>query len=98
MLASKLKHVIIQQFHDDWIQDMKLQGTQLIPTYKYTLSMLGLNSIYFNTVYCWMLILGHTYDGNKQSYYMYGHNREDVVKDIDDMFLDKYFEAELQFH
>ena len=43
-----------------------------------------------------MKYLDFRYCENKKCYYTDGHERDDVVKDRNDRFLIKYFEAELQ--
>ena len=45
-----------------------------------------------------MIRFGFTYDVNKRCYYTDGHEREDVVKDRVNGFLDPYFFQELRAH
>ena len=43
-----------------------------------------------------MKVLGYRYDENKRSYFTDGHERDDVVKYRNDVFLNEYFESELR--
>ena len=51
-----------------------------------------------NTIWRWLRYYGFTYDVNKRSYYTDGHERDDVVKDRDKIFLGEYFGYELRAH
>ena len=69
-----------------------------IPSYADLLQMLDLKNIYITTVWRWLKALGYCYNENKRCYYTDGHEQEYVVKDHENIFLIKYFEAELRCH
>ena len=39
--------------------------------------------------------MGYNYDDNKLLYYTNGHDQGDVVKDRDNIFLDRYFDSKI---
>ena len=42
-----------------------------------------------------MIYLGYNYNENKQSHYANGYEREDIVRDRDNIFLTSYFDSEI---
>ena len=52
------------------------------PSYNEFLNTIKLKTVSCNTVNRWMNFLGYGYDKHKKLYYTDGHERKDVVNDV----------------
>ena len=93
-LRAEIKNIILPQCYAKLINETDVHERRLLLTLVELLAGAKLTTISYATVSKWMKVLGYRYDENKRSYFTDGHERDDVVKYRNDVFLNEYFESE----
>ena len=91
---AELTQVIVPNCYNKWVQD--IDDYPDIISYHELLSALDMKNISISSTWRYLHHMGYTYDYNKRCYYTDGHERDDVVDDRDNRFLDSYFALELE--
>ena len=85
---SQLQNKIIPQVHDMFINETSMD---VDVSYIEFLQSLELKTISYNTVHGWLKHLDFNYSIHEKTYCTDGHERENVVYDSENRFVDAYF-------
>jgi hypothetical protein len=95
-VAAEIRQTNLPKCYEDLLGETDNPGG--LPTYNELLQMLDLKWVCPNMAWRWLQLMGYKYDENRCCYYTDGHEREDIVKDRNKLFLVEYFKLERRAH